>query len=264
MQPQDNRSYTHYFSTIRGQLLIGLGLIVLLVLITSLIALTGQQAVMQQINSTFTKATEERDLSLQVQNAFLMAHQHETEFLGHWRELDRDQSQHLVQANHDYLDEARTSLDQLDALRSLEMTPVDQALADASSALRPRIEMYEQTFLATVAKIEERAPPHGLEAQIQVTLQQVELRTRMLDDPAIHVLALQLHTAMQAYIFTQQPESRVAVESQLKLLIDRLQGVPDDEVLLRDVQDVQSSFIVLVDIDQEIMHNSPYAVRMYG
>ncbi len=235
--------------------MIGLGLIVLLVFITAMIALSVQHAVTQQINHTFNRATEERDLSLQVQNTFLMARQYETAFMSSWRILGIEQAQYLVDENHQYLCETRTYLDQLDALRDLEMTEVNQSLAEASTTLRPLIDDYEQTFIDTVAKIEQRARSDGIEAPILINVLQLELLTRNIDDPTIHLLALQLHTATQNYLLNQRPEARQLVDSHVLQLLDRVRTREEYKTLLVNVQNFQESFRVLIDIDQSINNN---------
>ncbi|EFO81322.1 integral membrane sensor hybrid histidine kinase [Oscillochloris trichoides DG-6] len=254
MHPQHPSSYRYYFNTIGGQLLIGLVLIVFLMLLTAVIALIGQQAVMARINTTFTNTSEERDLSLQVQNAFLMARQSEAEFLSSWRGLGIESAQQFVTANEQYLDAARTDLDRLDAFRTIELSPNDQALLEKTARLRPLLDNYEQIFQSVVTKIENRGQPNGIEIQIGEKLHQLELHTQNVNDPAIHVLALQLHTDAQAYIVSQRPEYAHKVQTQVSEMIERLSRSNTPQ-LQEEVRAFQLSFNSIIELDNEISNH---------
>ncbi|NTV62352.1 MAG: hypothetical protein HGA65_02290, partial [Oscillochloris sp.] len=197
--PQRNPSI-RYFDTIRGQLVLGLGLIVLLMLVSTVIIFIGQQAVMSQINTTLEHAAAERDLSLQVQNAFLLARQSEGEFISSWRTIGFEDAQPLVEDNRQHLLAARALLDQIDQTPSGRANDHDARLLAATARLRPLLDSYEQTFQATVESVRQRGRADGIESQLRASLSRLEQRTRDLPDPAAHILVLQIRSDSQAYL----------------------------------------------------------------
>jgi len=156
MHPTPRTPRPRRLATIRGQLIFGLGLMVLLMLLTDLIAVVGQQAVARRVNDTLQQAAEERNLILQVQNAFLLARQSESQFISTWRVIGIDDAQPLVEANRRYLAGARDRLDEIDLMQIRADPGHELPLRAATARLRPLLDSYEQTFQVTVAGISRR------------------------------------------------------------------------------------------------------------
>ncbi|NTW03067.1 MAG: HAMP domain-containing protein, partial [Oscillochloris sp.] len=248
-------TYTRSISTIRGQLILGLGLIVILMLITAVIAFINQQSVMRQINNTFREAAEKRDLSLQVQNAFLLARQSEGEFISSWRVTGFDDAQPLVDANHQHLVNARAYLDQISTLIVGRGQKQDSPLHEATVRLRPLLDSYEQTFQITVERISHRGNADGLENNLRTHLNLLESNTRNLPDPTAHILILQLRSDSLAYLSTQRQEFIDTVRLRTTRLTDLLSGDPISSKILADVENFSNSFNKLIELDRDIANN---------
>jgi signal transduction histidine kinase/DNA-binding response OmpR family regulator len=247
---------TRHIATIRGQLALGLGLIVLLMLITDLIAMIGQQAVTRRINDTLQEAAEERDLSLQVQNAFLLARQSEGEFISSWRVLGIEDAQPLVQANQRYLADARARLDEIDLMHIGVDLEHSQPLRDATARLRPLLDRYEQTFQATVAGISRRGRSDGIESDLRADLNQLEVVARDLPDSTAHILILQLRSDSLSYLSTQRQEFADTVQLRISRLQEALGTRPGTRQILADADSFTRSFNDLVALDRDIASNT--------
>ncbi|MBX0330152.1 hypothetical protein K2Z83_21010, partial [Oscillochloris sp. ZM17-4] len=256
MPPTRQSTFARRLTTIRGQLILGLGLIVLLMLISAVIAVVGQQAVTRRINDTLQEVADERDLSLQVQNAFLMARQSEGEFISSWRVIGLADAQPLIAANRQHLGAARAYLDQMGALHGVDVAQDhDSPLREASTRLRPLLDSYEQTFQATVEQISRRSDTDGLEADLRARLSQIDISTQRLADPVVNALILQLRSDSLAYLSTQRQEFADTVRLRLRHLSDLLSDSPDGEQILADAGRLSQSFSSLVDLDSDIAHN---------
>ncbi len=246
---------TRHLATIRGQLILGLGLIVLLMLITAIIALVGQQAVMRRINDTLRDAAAERDLSLQVQNAFLMARQSEGEFISSWRVIGFDDAQTLVEDNRQHLAAARAYLDKIDAMYAGSPQAHDTPLREATARLRPLLDSYEQTFQATVDGISRRGSADGLESDLRARLNQLDRSTQDLPSPLARILALQLRSDSLSYFSTQRQEFADTVRLRLSSLHDLLGNSPDSQQIVANSARFSQSFSDLVALDRGITSN---------
>ncbi len=252
MHPTSRTSRTRHLATIRSQLGVGLGLIVMLMLITDLISTVGQQAVTRRINDTLQQATQEQDLSLQVQNAFLLARQSESEFMSSWRVVGIDDAQPIVEANRRYLADARARLDEIDLVHIRDDPKQDQPLRIATTRLRPLLDSYEQTFHATVAGISRRGRADGLENDLRADLNQLEIATRDLPDPAVHILVLQLRSDSLAYLSTQRQEFADTVQLRIGHMQDVLGVGPGARTILASVDSFTQSFSAIVALDRDI------------
>ncbi|NNJ12635.1 response regulator [Chloroflexales bacterium ZM16-3] len=255
MFPSRRLPLARHLATIRRQLIIGLGLIVLLMLISAVIAFLGQQAVTRQINDTLQAAAEERDLSLQVQNAFLMARQSEGDFISSWRVIGIDDAQPLLDANRQHLADARSRLDQIDAMYLNSPKEHDRSLREATARLRPLLDSYEQTFQATVDGISQRGRADGLESDLRARLNQLDDSTQDLPDASARILVLQLRSDSLSYLSTQRQEFADTVRLRLNHLEKLLGASPDAEQILADSVRFHQSFSDLITLDHEISGN---------
>jgi signal transduction histidine kinase/DNA-binding response OmpR family regulator/HAMP domain-containing protein len=191
-----------------------------------------------------------------VQNAFLLARQSESEFISSWRVIGLDDAQPLVEANRRYLADARAHLDEIDLMHIGALADDDQPLRDATARLRPLLSSYEQTFQATVAGISRRGRADGLESDLRADLNQIEIVTRDLPEPAAHILVLQLRSDSLAYLSTQRQEFADTVRLRIGRLLDLLGDGPGARKILADTDSFTRSFSDLVALDRDIASNT--------
>jgi hypothetical protein len=111
------RIFTENAPSIRTLLSLGFGLILILNLISAIIGYFSLRNVQNSMQVVLETAGRVRELSLQVENDFLLARANEASFLTGWRSIGFDSAvAHYVTANQGSLARARTKLNEIDDL----------------------------------------------------------------------------------------------------------------------------------------------------
>ncbi len=192
---------------VRTQLIGGFGLILALNLISVVIGYLSLRYLQTGVQSTLAQASRIRELSLEVENEFLLAREAETSFLTGWRSLGFDIAvARDVTANQNYLAHARSRLNEIDRLAQVSDDEDLVRLTGQTKQLRPLLQQYEMTFAETVLKVGELSQDNGLDKTLQEQLDQIEMATAKLPDPRLHQLILYIRANQQDYFNSTNPE----------------------------------------------------------
>ncbi|MBC8336506.1 MAG: hypothetical protein ISR59_10180 [Anaerolineales bacterium] len=102
------------FGSIRSQLVLGFGLILILALVIAIIGYQSLQSLRTSVQTTLEEASQIRELSLEIENVFLQARQDESGFLATWRSLGFEAAQvEYVSENELHLEQARSKFNEL-------------------------------------------------------------------------------------------------------------------------------------------------------
>jgi GAF domain-containing protein len=217
-------------TTIQTQLTLGFGLILMLALLIAVIGYLSLRNLQTGVRETLEKASQVRELSLEIENNFLLARQSETLFLDNWRTIgfERAAAQYVT-LNQQHMTQARNQLDELDTLVQSSADLELRRLTKEITTLRPFLAEYDAAFLGTVRHIAEQSRADGLEQSLYSTLGQLEEAVRNLDNTQYRQLVLEIRANEQAYFNTneQQFEDNVRLLStRLVTLVERSQ--PED------------------------------------
>ncbi len=253
--------------SIRAQLILGFGLILILNLISAVIGYLSLTNLQASFQSTLEDASHIRELSLEAQTAFLLARQSEANFLARWRTLGFDAAaEEHVLANHDHLTLARSKLDDLDKLVQATGDVGLRQLTDETARLRPLLNEYQNAFSTTVFNIQERSGSNGLENALQVRLDELEAAVTPLVSPAFHEIILRIRASEQGYFNTGRQQHI----DDIRLLVNRFVALVEESSpadltagttlsasdLTDRAQTYLSTFTTLVRLDQAVATNT--------
>jgi len=254
--------------SIRTQLILGFGLILVLNLISAVIGYLSLTNLQASFQSTFEDAGQIRELSLEAQTEFLLARQSEANFLARWRTLGYDAAAaENVLANHDHLTLAQSKLDDLDKLVQATDDAGLRQLTDETARLRPLLNEYQNAFSTTVFNVQERSGSDGLENALQVGLDELEAAISPLANPEFLELILHIRASEQGYFNT----SRQQHIDDVRLLVNRFVALMDASSpadltagtttlsagdLAERARTYYSTFATLVRLDQAVATNT--------
>jgi signal transduction histidine kinase/DNA-binding response OmpR family regulator len=189
-------------------------------------------------------------------------------FLDSWRILGFDAAyQESVNDNQKHIKLAREKLDELDALAKASSDTDMQKLAEETAKVRPLLDNYEQSFAATVQKIQERGKADGLEDVLKSNLDTIEVDVVPLSNPELHDLILQIRANEQGYFNTGRAEYidgvRLLTIRFNRRVTEYLPGALtangktlSASDLTRRLEVYYSNFNALVELDQEVKTNT--------
>ena len=193
------------FGSIRSQLVLGFGLILILALVIAIIGYQSLQSLRTSVQTTLEEASQIRELSLEIENEFLLARQDESSFLATWRSLGFEAAQaEYVSTNELHLEQARSKFHEFEKIVQNSGDPELMDTLNDSVNLIPLLDTYESAFQAVVTAIEQRSRPDGQENTMFATLNQLEAMVSPLPDPELLQLVFQIRADEQAYLNTGQ------------------------------------------------------------
>lgn len=230
------------FGSIRSQLVLGYGLMLVLSLVIAVIGYQSLQNLRTSVQTTLDEASRIRELSLEIEVEFLQARQEESNFLAAWRSLgfERARAEHVV-ANNLHLEQARSKLNEINkVVQNSSDSELQQILADTAS-LVPLLDTYETAFQAVVSDIEERSHPYGQESTLNITLYEIETIVFPLPIPELYQLVLQIRANEQSYLNTGQRQYydnlRLLINEFTELVQNGSQvDLPEETVAIPDVE----------------------------
>ncbi|MEM7347383.1 MAG: GAF domain-containing protein, partial [Chloroflexota bacterium] len=267
MSAKTSSSPLNRLSSIRAQLIIGFGLILVLALIIAIIGYVSLTTVQANTERTINEASQIRELSLKVENEFLLARQNEVQFLEAWRTIGFETAKaNNVSVNQAQLAAARADLGRIEQLLQNTNDPELQQTLTQVQQLAPLFDEYETTFLATVDQIETRSQANGIEQTLQTQRTELEAITEPLVNNTFYQLVLQLSATEQTYFSTGQQQ----YIDTIRLLVNQLEDLSQTSPLIApDAQPVITeegftrrttayfeTFEELITLDQEIQINT--------
>ncbi len=254
-------------TSIRTQIILGFGIILGLTLIIVVINFFTLRNLQVGIETTVEEASRVRELSQEFQNQFLLARQAEKAFLDDWRRLGFETAAgKYVTANQMHVAEARTNLQELNALVERRAARQISYEVDEIALLGPALDEYETAFLETVGRIEERSRAGGLELQLENAKSGLENHARTIPNSIeLNRTIAQMDASEQAFFSTGEQQ----YVDQTRLLAlkarDQLNSTPHLDWaysdltrprLLKGVDARLDAFTDLVRLEQEIDINS--------
>jgi anti-anti-sigma regulatory factor/HAMP domain-containing protein len=190
---------------IRTQLFLGMGGILLLSLFIAVIGYWSLSSFRLGLHTTVEEANRVRELSLEIENCFLLARQDEIRFLDNWRSMGFETaSEEYVAPNQANLALAWERLDELERLVQAASDEDLRSLEGEIDEIRPLLETYASTFQTAVNQIQERSRPDGLESSLRGVLD--ELGKSVAPWPSLIELVLQIRSEEQSYLATANQE----------------------------------------------------------
>ncbi|WP_198805369.1 GGDEF and EAL domain-containing protein [Leptolyngbya sp. BL0902] len=183
--------------TIRGQLRLGFGVILILHGLSAVIGYSSLQRLRYHSQTTLNQAHQVRELSLRLQRNFLLARRAEREYFDRWRQgEDPRRSQHYIETNEQYLARARENLTDLK-----ELTAKDADFAPSFALLAALFENYEMAFQGTIQQVSGDGVHHNLYPKLRSLAEAIAAT----ENPTLEVQLWQLLAQQQAYMSTHNP-----------------------------------------------------------
>ncbi len=256
-QPQASRRGG---GSIRSQVLGAVGGVLLLVLAIIVVGYGNLRGIQARATETLTSATQIRELSLEIENEFLLARQNEANFLSLWRSLGFElAAERYVTANQEHIALAQDKLRELEQVIDAADEDVFGEMRAATEALRPLLADYQRTFLSAVDNIAERSRAGGLEMVLRQQFNALEAISQSAADPLFLELLLRIRANEYAYLDTKHVE----YADQVRLLVQQYQdlaressyldlGMTLPDHLIAQIQEHLVTFDALVALDRQI------------
>lgn len=253
-----------WLKSIRAQLLLGFGTILMVNCLSAAIGYSSLQRLRSSTQTALDNAARIQALTLKLETHFLKARQAEETYLNNWRVADFSQNaQHYIDANQRHLNEARNNLT---VLRTID---TEQALADELTLLDSLFNNYQSAFDATTSRIAEAGSGYQLYQQLQRTLSALTTEVAFVENATIQRLLWELVVHEQAYFNTGDQQYvndvRASLDQLTRLLTDldaetadpRLNILSQEHIdTLNDLlllnQQVRVNTIIAENIHQEI------------
>ncbi|MBD1873076.1 EAL domain-containing protein [Nodosilinea sp. FACHB-131] len=249
-----------WFRTIRAQLMLGFGIILLLHGISAAIGYGSLQRLRHRSQTTLDNAAQLRELSLELKTNFLLARQAEEAYFDTWQGGNIDaNAQGYVKTNRTYLAQARQNLA---ALRALEAQ--NHELAEEFALLDSLFNNYESAFETTTRRIAEDSLNHEVHRQLKDLLATLPNDQRAEIMP-LRMLVWQLMAQQQTYLNTQNPTYLDDLQSgldQLSVTLKQLPAEALDPEAKALVQTYQISLNALLFLDQQVQVNRIIAANI--
>jgi signal transduction histidine kinase/HAMP domain-containing protein len=260
-----SRIFAQHTPSIRTLVSLGFGLILSLNLISVIIGYLSLRNLQSGVQIALEEAGQVRELSLQVENEFLLARASEASFLTGWRSIGFDSAvARYVTANQTSLARARTKLNEIDNLARAANDPELILLTTETEKLRPLLQHYETTFSITVLKIEERSRTDGLEKELQSQLDQLQIAAILVPDVRLAELVRRVRIYERDYLNTGSQQHVDNVQLTLNrftiLAESYISTHAESAAIIRDLieraQTYLNTFKTLVELDRTVEANT--------
>ncbi|MBA3534061.1 MAG: response regulator [Ardenticatenales bacterium] len=264
----------HWSHSIRTQLALGIGAILLLTLLGNLINYWSLSNFQTNVEVTLQEAYRARELNLETEVEFLLARQSEAAFLATWRTLGYYEAlDRYLPAHENQLSAAYSRLDAVDKLIQNSENADLYLVTTGTSELRPLLQAYEVAFSETLYKIKSRAGASALEQSLRESMEALLAEVTLLPNPQFRELLLQIRLNEQLYFNTGKPD-HVARVNELIGEFNSLVSRSDPSELATgtttlDAEDVATRLDVyahalesLLALDQEVAANNALFERI--
>ena len=247
--------------SIRAQLMLGFGVILLLHGLSAAIGYGSLQRLRHRGQTTLTNAAQLRELSLELKTNFLLARQAEEAYFDAWQgENVSGDAQVYEQANRAYLAKARENLANM---RKLEAQ--NPELAEEFALLNSLFNNYESAFETTTRQIAKDSLNHEIQQQLEDVLAALPSGETAPDIQILRRLAWQLMAQQQTYLNTQDQAYLDALRLSLAQLSQKLTQLPTgtlDPAAQGSIQTYGTSLKALLLLDQQVQVNRIIAANV--
>lgn len=213
-------------NTIRAQLFVGFGAILLVSFTSSAIGYVSLYWLRTSGNEALGNAAQVRELSLELQTNFLRARQAEDDYISNWQSAATDgHADALIQANQESLNQACANLE---ALKALEGSQSD--LAQELTLLESLFANYESAYTLTVERIRAVHQDEDLTSQIQEMVEAIPDTVNAPTQTELRTVLWRLMAKEQMYFNTQNQQDLFAVRAELDRLAFLLESTQSEPV----------------------------------
>jgi diguanylate cyclase (GGDEF)-like protein/PAS domain S-box-containing protein len=256
------RDKFRWSKTIRAQLTFGFGTILLLNCVSAAIGYGSLQRLRNSSQTTLENAAQVRELSLELNNHFLLARQAEENYLNNWQNSNiRQQDKDFIAANQASLFQVRNCLEKLRSLNTY--TP---ELSDDLELLDSLFNNYESAFSTTVSRINQGGSRYQIHQQLQQELNNLVVNTNQEAQQLIPQLIKELALNEKAYFDTgnQQYISDIRTSlDRLKQLQSTMELAPTNTNLNGLTQNYINNLNALLLLDQQVRVNRIIAANIH-
>jgi diguanylate cyclase (GGDEF)-like protein/PAS domain S-box-containing protein len=256
------RDKFRWSKTIRAQLTFGFGTILLLNCVSAAIGYGSLQRLRNSSQTTLENAAQVRELSLELNNHFLLARQAEENYLNNWQNSNiRQQDKDFIAANQASLFQVRNCLKKLRSLNTY--TP---ELSDDLELLDSLFNNYESAFSTTVSRINQGGSRYQIHQQLQQELNNLVVNTNQETQQLIPQLIKELALNEKAYFDTgnQQYISDIRTSlDRLKQLQSTMELAPTNTNLNGLTQNYINNLNALLLLDQQVRVNRIIAANIH-
>ncbi len=254
-------------TSIQSQLRSVIGLLLVLGTLIALIGYLSLRNYQAGVETTLTEANTLRELSLKIQNEFLLARQAEIDLSTGPRTLGFATLTAATTASRRHMENATLALEQMDRHARAAHDPQLRTLTEDIEKLGPQLRTYQQAFLAMVNAMQKRSSAGGLVEEMNHELTQLENALAALPEAEWRLLILRIRTNEQAYFNTDQQEYMDNARLLTNQLITRLTESTaadlttldgrrlDQAELIQRAETAIQIFDQLVKLEQDIMIN---------
>lgn len=250
-----------WLKTIRAQLMVGFGVILVLHGLSAAIGYGSLQRFRHRSQAALDDAARVREISLELKANFLLARQAEEAYFDTWQGRNVSaNAQAYKQTNQAYLTKARENLADL---RDLEDQNPD--LAEDIALLDSLFKNYESAFAATTRRIAEDSLNYEIHQQLNDILTALPSGNQSPDLKIIRRLAWQLMAEQQTYLNTQDPTYLDNLQTSLDQLSKTLSQLPAgtlDPSAQGLVKTYMTSLSALLFLNQQVQVNRIIATNV--
>jgi putative methionine-R-sulfoxide reductase with GAF domain len=212
-------------------LILGFGLLLILALVIAVIGYLSLRSLQSSLESTLEVASRARELSLEFENEFFQARQAESTFMVSWQVLgyDRAYNEYYL-TNVDLLEQARSKIDEINALVGNSMDPDLRSIAEDTDQLSAPLDTYKTAFQAVVSEIEKSTRPGGNESVMRTTLSELEADLIQIENPEPYILVVKMAANEQAYVDTGQQQYYDNLRLQISELSEMVEQISSEDL----------------------------------
>ena len=240
----------YWLRTIRGQLMLGFGGILLLNVISAVIGYGTLQHLRFRTQKTLDQAARVQVVSLELKTNFLLARRAEGNLLNSWQLTRASQEiQNAIDSHKTYLSQAH---DNLTTIRTLEQQNSD--LEAELDLLQSLFDNYESAFRGTAHRITQEERGYQLNQRLQTIITQLTNEITLGKNVAIQRLLWQAIAEQQKYFQTSKQTSPNDLRSSLEQLQKGLKEVSAEPIKTL-AEDYTTTLDELLLLEQQVLVN---------
>ncbi len=241
----------HWLKTIRGQLMLGFGGILLLNLISAVIIYGTLQHFRHRAQGTIDYAARVRELSLELKSNFLLARKAEDHLLDNWQlKKVSPEIQNAINSQENYLTQARQNLS---AIQTLHRKNSD--IKEELTILESLFNNYEAAFQGTAKRVIAHDEGYQLHQKLQTLINQFVNDRNRVRNRTIERLLWEAIAEQQKYFQTNKQGSPTDLRVSLEQLQTALKNNPTNTPIQQLAQDYATTLDTLLSLEQQVLFN---------
>ncbi|EAZ89256.1 EAL domain-containing protein [Crocosphaera chwakensis] len=241
----------HWLKTIRGQLMLGFGGILLLNLIGAVIIYGTLQHFRHRAQGTIDYTARVRELNLELKSNFLLTRRAEHNLLDNWQlKTLSPEIQNALNSQEKYLKQARQNLSTLQTLQQ-QNSDIEEEL----TILQSLFTNYESAFKNTTERIIDNDEGYQLYQQLQTLINQFVNDRTLVRNRTIERLLLKAIAQQQKHFQTGKQGSPTDLRASLEELQTALKNNPTNTPIQKLAQDYATTLDSLLLLEQQVLFN---------